>query len=112
MSREIRDLVPAAQVRWNKLHDRCRRDLRLAKRGISIILTCTLRNPAEHENVGGKWDDPITGGKGFEFYILQHGRVVSDTATLEIVYEHTKDLDLAITGMEPVQCELISDGNS
>jgi len=111
MSREVRDLTPEVQVKWNKLHDRCRRDLRLKKRGISIILTCTKREQAQQEELGGKWSDAITKGRGFEFYILRHGRVVSDPETLEIIYEHTADLGLTVTGMEPLACEELDGSN-
>jgi hypothetical protein len=111
MSREIRDLSFPTQTKWNKLHDRCRRDTRLLKLGISILLSCTKRSIPAQEGLGGKWSDPIVSGQGFEFYILRHGRVCSSEEVLEIIYEHTRDLELAVSGMEPIKCEQISDGN-
>jgi hypothetical protein len=112
MSREIRDLTLGTQVKWNKLFDRCRRDIRLLKQGISIILTCSHRTKEDQEKLGGKWSDPIVNGKGFEFYILRYGRVCSSEEVLEIIYEHTRDLGISVTGMEPLKCEELPDGNT
>lgn len=104
-SREIRDLTPEAQVLWNKFHDRCRRDTRLLRHGVVVLLTCTSRDRSERDASGGA---PLVQNGSFEFYVLRYGRImlVSDDS-IEIVRQHLRDIGIWSTGFTPFECEEI-----
>lgn len=61
-SREVRDLHPEVQVKWNRFHDKVRRDTSLQKAGVSVLLTCTHRPHAEQVLVHNMGHGPRTYG--------------------------------------------------
>lgn len=50
-SREIKHLRDDVQVLFNKFFDRCRRDIWLLKRGVTVLLTCTYRSNEEQDRL-------------------------------------------------------------
>lgn len=86
-SREIRDLAPDMQAKYNRFHDRCRRDLNLLKHGIHVLLTCTWRSGAEMRKMEGLgWnvcgcqhslmDKGLPCSKAFDVALLRYGKIV------------------------------------
>lgn len=99
-SREVRDLSPAMQIKYNKWHDLCRRDLELVKHGITIILTCTNRTKDEQNKLAGlglgdRSCPCIHDGRAFDIAILRYGKVVSNEGEFwNIVVRHAESVGL------------------
>lgn len=99
-SREIRDLSPGMQVKYNKFHDLCRRDLQLIKHGISVILTCTNRTKDEQNKLAGlglgdRSCPCIHNGSAFDIALLRYGKVVpSEGEFWTLVAAHASSVGL------------------
>lgn len=84
-SREVRDLNKAMQVKYNKFHDLCRRNLHLIKHGIQVILICTMRTKDEQNKLAGLGladrscpcaHSGVGGSGSFDVALLRYGKVV------------------------------------
>lgn len=106
-SREIRDLAPDMQVKYNKFHDLCRRDLELIKHGIHVLLICTWRSGAEIRKMDGLgWkvcgcqhslvgDKGLPRSKAFDVALLRYGKVIPcDGEFWDIVVKHAESVGL------------------
>jgi hypothetical protein len=96
-SREVRDLSPAMQVKWNKFHDLCRRDKELLKHGIQIMLVCTKRSEEERNKLEALNDvkyDPLDGNV-FIIIMLQYGALAYGHGELwDKIVQHAKNVGL------------------
>lgn len=101
-SREIRDLIPGMQIKYNKFHDLCRRDLELVKHGVTIILTCTNRSKDEQNKLAGlglgdRSCPCIHNGSAFDIALLRYGKVVSSTGEFwDIIAGHARAVGLKV----------------
>ena len=101
-SREIRDLTPSMQVKYNKFHDLCRRDLELVKHGVTTILTCTNRSKDEQNKLAGlglgdRSCPCIHNGSAFDIALLRYGKVVSSTGEFwDIISGHARTVGLKV----------------
>ena len=98
-SREVRELSQDTQVQYNKFYDRCRRDVELLKRGISVILTCTHRSDIEKDKLGeaGKSGITKTHSSAFEVMAFRYGRRIE--LEPEII-NHAVSVGLAYNGTQ------------
>ena len=83
-SREIRELSPAMQIKYNRFHDLCRRDLDLVKHGVTVLLTCTNRTKDEQNKLAGlglgdRSCPCIHNGTAFDVALLRYGKVIPST---------------------------------
>lgn len=109
-SREIKHLHPDVQVLHNKWYDRCRRDVELLKRGVTVLVTCTYRDEEEQARLyeqgrtkpgaivtnakpgqskhNNKLPDGTPAALAFDFVPLLHGKpmwsAVDDPATPDV----------------------------
>lgn len=105
-SREIKDLTPSMQVKYNKFYDRVRRDVDLLKHGISIIVTCTARSQDEQNKLAGMGLSERScpcihrgkdGSSAFDIAVLRYGKVVaSDGDYWDRIVAHAADVGLKL----------------
>ena len=109
-SREIRDLSPETQKKYNKFYDAVRRDIGLVKHGVTVLLTCTYRSEEEQAKLFGLGLTPVKAcacehsattpqgmpaSTSFDVVMLRYGKVVPCEGMFwDGIIEHAKNAGL------------------
>ena len=98
-SREIRDLSPEMQVLYNKFYDRVRRDVELAKRGLTILPICTYRSVEEQAKLLGAGKTSVKPGKSKHNMTTPRGQPAAEAVDV-IMLEYGQPMTVGAHGAE------------